>query len=228
MLKFSRKTSHTLGLILISIIGISASSIATLLLLDPIGEFQVTSCGSHNISDWYPLFYNPQPNYAEYVHCSHEVVYPLYTIIIVFYAVADLSMLVLGLIAHLLKFQVGKFIYAGLYFYPVLALGHLLLGGVIYSIFPFITILASVISCSYHFAKRTNQDLQNLIVESLTDWKNVGTILCHWCLHSYGIISITQLRDFQRDLSLLVLVPLPALLYILTVNFTDPGKLHGD
>jgi hypothetical protein len=60
------------------------------------------------------------------------------------------------------------------------------------------------------------------------DWRNVGIILCHWFLHGYGIISITQLTDLKRDMSLLALVPTPAILYIITVNFTDPVKLHGD
>jgi len=62
----------------------------------------------------------------------------------------------------------------------------------------------------------------------MTDWRNVGIILCHWFLHAYGILSITQLGNPQIDILLLILVPVPALLYILTANFTDPEKIHGD
>ena len=41
----------------------------------------------------------------------------------------------------------------------------------------------------------------------------------HWALHAYGILAITELRQLSLHLSLLTLVPLPALFYILTARF---------
>ena len=41
----------------------------------------------------------------------------------------------------------------------------------------------------------------------------------HWALHAYGILAITEVRQFSIHLSLLTLVPLPALFYILTARF---------
>jgi len=223
-----KSNKDTLGLICCALLEVILAGTITLLVWEPFGSFEVKSCGVGGLADWYPIFFNPQPNFEETLHCSYEAVYPLYTILLVFYALADLLMLVIRLIAHPLGFNVLRSVYSGLYFYPLLALGHLLLGGVIYAIFPFITIISSVISCAYHFAKRNNQDLKSLLLDSFKDWRNAGIILCHWFLHAYGIISITQFTDMKRDLSLLALVPAPAILYILTVNFTDPGKLHGD
>jgi len=223
-----KSAKDTIGLVLCALIEVVLATSVTLLTWEPFGSFQMKSCGVTQLSDWYPIFYNPHPNYEETLHCSHEAVYPLYTIILVFYAVSDLFMVLIRLAALFCGIKVAKSIYSGLYFYPMLALAHLVLGGLIYYVFPYITIITSVVSCAYHFALRNNQDLKSLILESLKDWRNVGIILCHWFLHAYGIISITELRDIQRDLSLLFLVPAPAILYILTVNFTDPGKVHGD
>ncbi len=72
------------------------------------------------------------------------------------------------------------------------------------------------------------QSIQSLLWESVSDWRNIGVIFCHWFLHAYGIVSITHLENFYRDLYLLVLVPVPAFLYILTASFTDPNKVQGD
>ena len=43
----------------------------------------------------------------------------------------------------------------------------------------------------------------------------------HWALHAYGILAITELRQLSLHLSLLTLVPLPALFYILTARFVQ-------
>jgi len=226
--KLLKNSKSTIGLVLCAILEVVLSATITLLLWDPVGSFKIKSCGVKLISDWYPMFYNPHPNYEETLHCAHEVVYPLYTIILVFLATADAFMVIIRLFAYPLGIKVAKSIYSGLYFYPILALGHLLFGGLIYYIFPYITIVTSVVSCAYHFASRSNQSFKQLLFESLKDWRNVGIILCHWFLHAYGIVSITQLGNLQRDLCLLVLVPVPAILYILTANFTDPEKVHGE
>lgn len=42
----------------------------------------------------------------------------------------------------------------------------------------------------------------------------------HWLLLAYGIISLHQ------HIAFLAFVPLPAIFYIVTVKFTDPGEIH--
>lgn len=222
--KVLRSSRNTLILVICSIVEVGVAGAITLFLWDPVGSLQLRACRTNDLADWYPIFYNPQPNYEATLHCAHEAVYPLYTVVLVFYAVADFLMLFVRVGVSFLKVKVAKSIYAGLYFFPILAFMHLVLGGVLYYAFPFITIIISVISCAYNFSKRKNQDIRSLCVESVTDWRNVGIILCHWFLHGYGIISITELKNPQQDWCFLGLIPLPALLYILTVNFTDPDK----
>lgn len=67
-----------------------------------------------------------------------------------------------------------------------------------------------------------------LIVNTITDIRNVVILLGHWSLHAYGIIAITELREPFLHGPFLALVPLPALFYILTARFTDPSKVHND
>jgi len=195
---------------------------------EPRWSLRIQACGVSYLSDWYPIFYNPHPNYEEVLHCSHEVVYPLYTIILVFYGIADGIMIILRLILHFIGFHLLHSLYSAMYFYPLLALCHLTLGGIIHGVFPYAVIIGSVVSSAYHFAKRENQAFSALVVESVRDWRNGGIIVSHWFLHAYGIIALTQLSEYRRDLSLLALVPAPTLLYIATVTYTDPSKIHGD
>lgn len=42
----------------------------------------------------------------------------------------------------------------------------------------------------------------------------------HWLLLAYGIVSLDQ------HLAFLAFVPFPAIFYIITVKFTDPGEFH--
>lgn len=70
--------------------------------------------------------------------------------------------------------------------------------------------------------------MQFLIVNTVTDTRNVVILLGHWLLHAYGIIAITQLQDPVFHSALVALVPLPAVFYVLTARFTDPNKLHTD
>ncbi|ODN04944.1 JNK1/MAPK8-associated membrane protein [Orchesella cincta] len=226
--KILKSSRNTIGLVICALIEVATAGAITLLLWEPVGQFQVKSCGVVDLSDWYPIFYNPNPNYEETIHCSYEAVYPLYTIVLVFYALADVLMVFVRLIARCFKIKVAKSIYSGLYFYPMLALGHLMFGGLVYYVFPYITIVTSVVSCAYHFASRSNQTIKALLWESISDWRNIGVIFCHWFLHAYGIISIVHQEYLYRDLYLLVLVPVPAILYILTASFTDPNKVNGD
>lgn len=42
----------------------------------------------------------------------------------------------------------------------------------------------------------------------------------HWLLLAYGIVALHQ------HLAFLAFVPLPAIFYIVTVKFTNPGEMH--
>ncbi|XP_069673535.1 JNK1/MAPK8-associated membrane protein isoform X1 [Periplaneta americana] len=209
---------------------IVTAAVLTLLMSDPMGSLTVRSCRTEKLSDWYTLLHNPNPNYDETLHCTQEAVYPLYTMVFIFYALSVLLMLLVRpwLAQHFLP-QHGKMsIYAALYFFPTLALIQAVFGGLIYYSFPYVVIILSVISNAAHFAFKLDQSMRFLIVSTVTDIRNIVILLGHWLLHAYGIIAITQLQDPVFHSALVALVPLPAVFYILTARFTDPNKLHVD
>ncbi|CAG9765977.1 unnamed protein product [Ceutorhynchus assimilis] len=202
-----------------------ASCVLALLSVNPIGKFTIHSCESHSLSDWYTLLHNPRPNYEEQIYCTQEAVYPLYTIVFLFYILTLILMLLVRpwVCRKFLPRQGKMAIYAALYFIPILILTHAIVGGLIYYSFPYLTIVISVISCAAHFAVRMDQSISALIRTTLTQPRNIVIVLGHWCLHAYGIISLTQLADPLMHSLLLSLVPLPAVFYILTARFTDPN-----
>ena len=41
------------------------------------GSLSFDSCRVVEVSDFYPIFFNPTQDYVHQLHCSYEVVYPL-------------------------------------------------------------------------------------------------------------------------------------------------------
>ncbi|XP_006616575.1 JNK1/MAPK8-associated membrane protein [Apis laboriosa] len=217
-----------IALHLSALLEVVSASLITLQLTDPVGSFKVRSCRAMKLSDWYTLLHNPSPNYEETLHCTQEAVYPLYTMVFIFYALGTAIMLIIRPIVSK-KFlpRQGKFsIYAALYFYPILALLHAVGGGLIYYSFPYITIILSVLSNAAHFSLKLNQSMKALLLSCVSDMKNAIVILGHWLLYGYGLMAAATFRGFGIHPAMLALVPLPALFYILTARFTDPHKLH--
>lgn len=78
----------------------------------------------------------------------------------------------------------------------------------------------SMISNAAHFSLKLDQSTKSLIKTSVTEMKNTLIIVGHWALLAYGIVALNQ------HLAFLAFVPLPAVFYIFTVKFTDPGDVH--
>ncbi|XP_030763417.1 JNK1/MAPK8-associated membrane protein [Sitophilus oryzae] len=219
---------YVLSLHFTALIEVLLSCILALLLTDPIGSFQIYSCPTKSLSDWYTLFHNPTPNYDEKVYCTQEAVYPLYTIVFLFYILSLAFMLLIRpWVCKKFFSKRGKMsIYAAMYFIPILALTHAVIGGLIYYAFPYLIVIISVISSAAHFAVKIEQSVTALIRTTVTQPRNIVILLGHWCLHAYGIISITQLNQPLLHSLLMLLVPLPALFYVFTSRFTDPAKFY--
>ncbi|XP_017793682.1 PREDICTED: JNK1/MAPK8-associated membrane protein [Habropoda laboriosa] len=219
---------EVIALHLSALFEVVAASLITLQLTDPIGTFEIRSCRATKLSDWYTLLHNPSPNYEETLHCTQEAVYPLYTMVFVFYALGTAIMLLIRpMIAKTCLPMQGKFsIYAALYFYPILALLHAVGSGLIYYSFPYITITLSVLSNAAHFSFKLNQSMKALLLSCVSDMKNAIVILGHWLFYGYGLMAAATFRGLGIHPAMLTLVPLPALFYILTAKFTDPQKLH--
>jgi len=125
------------------------SILATIALFEPLGSFSLYSCGVSNIADWYPIFLNPPS-----MHCSSEAVYPLFSLILMFYAFAVVLTVAIR-IAVCYRFcnQDGKrSIYFSLYLFPVLTLIHVILSGVIYYAFPYFVIVMSLVFNIIYFS----------------------------------------------------------------------------
>lgn len=204
------------------------SAVLTVIMVEPFGTFNIHACGVKRLSDWYSLLHNPNREYRETLRCTQETVYPLYSMVFIYFALSLVFMLLLRplLVAKVLKGRGKKSIYLTMYLIPILVVIHATCAGVLYYSFPHIMIILSVISIAAHLAFRLDQSMKSLFLTSLKDIRNLVILLGHWMLHAYGIIAITQLKSPIFHGSLLALVPFPALFYILTSKFTDPSKLH--
>ncbi|XP_013102800.1 JNK1/MAPK8-associated membrane protein [Stomoxys calcitrans] len=216
--KFSRKQ---LILTACALIEVTISAIVCILLVEPLGEFRLFSCPVRKFSDWYTLFYNPTPNYEKSLHCTQEAVYPLQTIVLVFYFLCFVAMFVTRPMVNTLLEVRGKApIYAALYFLPLLVFIHALACGLIYYAFPYMSIAISMISNAIHYSMKLDQSFKALVKSSLMEIKNFVIICIQWLLLAYGIIAL------GHHYALLFLVPFPSIFYIFTVRFTDPAEFR--
>lgn len=63
-------------------------------------------------------------------------------------------------------------VYSALYFIPILALFHTIIGGLIYYAFPYLSIIISMISNAAHFSMKLDQSMKALFLSSVTETKN--------------------------------------------------------
>lgn len=207
------------------------SGLLTVILVEPLGSLSIVSCPVHVIQDWYTMLYNPRPNYTSTLHCTQEIVYPLYTIVMIYYAFSLIFLMTIRPIVSIkfLESRGSRSIYAALYFLPILIVVQAVLGGLIYYSFPYITLVVSVITCAIHLVLLTydSQSIKELIKENFTSCRNLTILIGHWLLHTYGIIALTELKNPTFHASFIALVPFPALFYILTVKFTNPDYLDS-
>lgn len=227
----AKRRSFTKGVLILhtsALLEVATAAILTVLVAQPAGSFVIHACPVEQLADWYTMLHNPSPDYTETLHCTQEAVYPLYTLVFVYYALCLAFMLLVRplLVSYFLPIRGKVAVYAALYFLPILAVIQAIFGGLLYYSFPYITIILSVISNAAHFAFRLDQSMKSLLLQTITDVRNMVILLGHWALHVYGIIAITQLKNLAFSSALMALVPFPAIFYMLTARFTDPNKLH--
>ncbi|XP_028714131.1 JNK1/MAPK8-associated membrane protein isoform X3 [Peromyscus leucopus] len=132
-----KKSSSALFQHITALFECSMAAIITLLVSDPVGVLYIRSCRVLMLSDWYTMLYNPSPDYITTVHCTHEAVYPLYTIVFVYYAFCLVLMMLLRpllvkkIACGLGKSERFKSIYAALYFFPILTVLQAVGGGLL-------------------------------------------------------------------------------------------------
>ncbi len=208
---------------------VAIASCLTVLVAQPLGSLELRACRVTRLSDWYTFFHNPNPNYEKSLNCTQEAVYPLYTIVFLFYGFCGLLMLLMRpfLAMKLLPRRGRSSVFAALYFLPVLALIQAIGGGLIYASYPYIVLILSLISSACHFAFKLDQSTKTLFMGCAKDARSAVILFGHWLLHAFGILSIT-LSHSGVSLPMLALVPVPSVFYILTARFSDPVNFMSD
>ncbi|XP_037096580.1 JNK1/MAPK8-associated membrane protein isoform X1 [Syngnathus acus] len=225
-----KKSSSALLQHVTALLECSASAVLTLLVTEPIGTLGINSCRVQMLSDWYTMLYNPSPDYINTLHCTQEAVYPLYTIVLIYYAFCLVLMMMLRpLLVKKIACGLGKSdrfksIYAALYFFPILTVLQAVGGGLLYYAFPYMILVLSLVTLAVYMSASEIQSFKNLVAKK----KRLVVLFSHWLLHAYGIISISRLDKLEQDLPLLALVPGPALFYIATAKFTEPSRILSE
>jgi len=249
----SKKLPRLMLLHLSAVCECVAAALVTLLLFDPVGKLNLTSCRPTKLQDWYTMFHNPynvSNNVASHystLHCTQERVYPLYSLVLIFYGFSLVFLLLFRpLVSSLFVQGKGrKCIYAALYFYPILIGIHAAGGGLVYFCYPYLTLCLSLITVAIHFALRTERHFatgknRHHDVGPWHQPRNIAIVLAHWLAHAFGILTIlvarfesSASRTISEEFSLvvpylpiLVTVPLPTAFYLITVPFTDPYVLR--
>ncbi|XP_071962366.1 JNK1/MAPK8-associated membrane protein-like [Antedon mediterranea] len=199
-----------------------AAAIFTLLSVEPVGDLKIQSCKVNMVSDWYTMFSNPTPDYKHKIHCTQEAVYPLYSMVFIFFGYQWVLMVLFRplLSVKLCKNQGRNSIYAALYFLPILVVIHAVFAGIIYYSFPFVVIVISLITSTIHFLKQ-----QDSLWHIFRGKRNIIILLLHWLIHAYGIISFTELQNLKVHLPLLILVIVPSLFFVLTFKLSEPTRI---
>ncbi|KAJ3608927.1 hypothetical protein NHX12_023455 [Muraenolepis orangiensis] len=225
-----KKSSSALLQHITATVECGVSAVVTLLVTEPVGLLAIRSCRVQMLSDWYTMLYNPSPDYITTMHCTQEAVYPLYTMVLIYYAFClVLMMLLRPLLVKKIACGLGKSdrlksVYAALYFFPVLTVLQAVGGGLLYYAFPYIILVLSLVTLAVYMSASEIQSLKNLLAKK----KRLVVLFSHWVVHAYGIISISRLDRLEQDLPLLALVPGPALFYLITARFTEPTRILSE
>ncbi|NIG58258.1 JNK1/MAPK8-associated membrane protein isoform X2 [Pontoporia blainvillei] len=196
-----KKSSSALFQHITALFECTMAAIITLLVSDPVGVLYIRSCRVLKLSDWYTILYNPSPDYVTTVHCTHEPVYPLYTIVFIYYTFClVLMMLLRPLLVKKIACGLGKSdrfksIYAALCFFPILTVLQAVGGGLLYYAFPYIILVLSLVTLAVYVSASEIENCYDLLVRK----KRLVVLFSHWLLHDYGIISISRVDKLEQD-----------------------------
>lgn len=185
---FFRFSKEIIFLYSSALLEIAGAALLTVFLSDPMFSFDIHSCGVSGLSDWYTFLYNPSPRYESTMICTAERVFPLQTMVLIFYVFCVTFMLLLRpFVNEKCKEKIEKAplaVYYALYAIPLLALIHALFGGLVYFAFPYLSIVISCGANATHFAMKLDQTTKTLLITSVTDFRNIIIICKLYQLHA--------------------------------------------
>lgn len=210
----------------------------SILVFSPVGTLKLHSCLVNNLFDWYSIFFDPYIDYSKKLNCSQEIVYPLYSIVVVYFLFSSIIMLAMRPIISkvILKEEIykniqSKSIFAELHYLPILIIVHLVAGGLIYYCFPIITIVGVILSNNWYLSKMYEFRIRekNYIKDTISNsWKllksprNLTTMFILWYLLIFGIVALTRFENGLFDLFYLILTPGPLLFFVISFKYTNP------
>eukprot|EP00055_Hartaetosiga_balthica_P012733 m.62790 g.62790 ORF g.62790 m.62790 type:complete len:304 (-) comp8042_c0_seq1:677-1588(-) len=173
------------------------SLMLTLLSLEPKGSLSVRFCGVASVKDFYPVFFNPRPDYIHKLHCANEAAFPLLSFSLVF--IAFLAGVLLCIRLPVFYFR-GKYIFSQsqlnamksgiwhlLLIFPVLGLYQLAFGGVLYYFFPFVAYIVSIfVVISLGIEESTSLDMSRVMYHVV--YSGIAPLL-----------SLMALKEFYTD-----------------------------
>lgn len=130
--------------------------------------------------------FNPTPMYEKTLICTQERVYPLQTMVLIFYASCVFCMLILRPLVMKSPIIEKTSLYYALYAFPLLALIYAVAGGFIYYSFPYISIIISCAMNAGHFAMKQDMSMKQLILASF-NLRNI-IIISKWNFKRFSIV----------------------------------------
>ncbi|PAA82138.1 hypothetical protein BOX15_Mlig002823g1, partial [Macrostomum lignano] len=245
MIFLSRSRGHKRLLLLAGLCALESvlAALASVLVFPPRGSPYLTVCGVNNLSDWYPVFFNPDQGAVtdrpafEAASCAHEVVYPLYSIVLTYYAFCVLFLLLMRPVAYRLLGGSRRYVlYAPMFLYPLLALLHSISGGLLYFAFPYLLLLCTLLSHAVFLLCQIDPEqpaaqtsakwmLRNTLLKPLT----VLLLLVHWLFLGVAVFSIVAAKPADEASGarwVVAAVPLPYLLFVATLRFSHPDAAY--
>lgn len=206
------------------------SFLISLMLFEPVGMLQITKCSTNRLSDWYTMFYNPKLDFVNTVYCTQEAVYPLKSLVVTFYCISILMTVAIRPLIILFVIRDSswfKSIYYTLYLYPVLTILYFAFGGTWYYSYGYIIFVTAIVVSAGLFSTLLLQNLPTMTIGSVVKAtfmrpQNFLLVGCTWLALFYGIISITELRHPTYYGLLFAVIPLPYVLFCLSLHFTNP------
>jgi len=220
--------------------------IFSVLAYSPFGKFTLRSCEIESMRDWYTMFYNPYVENYTKMNCTQEIVYPMYSIVFLIILFSTVCMIMFRPVAIRSLFKTKAVteklhestLYV-LYLNPILMLIQAVAGGLLYYTYPVIVLIVFLITNAWHLTNEYKSILQSSAQASVLDNKlkgnfikffkimklkrNVLITVVHIILFSYGLLALTQFKNFfTNSLFILFLSPVPILFYIISYNFSEP------
>jgi len=227
----------------------SLSATASILLAQPRGSLLVFGCvKSGGLQEWYSALANPVVDYARTLKCSHELVYPLYSLPFLTIALNLVCLALLRTTVHLVaawrtrrgeeESSTGGYFsvpyYAALWTLPVLALVHALMAGPLYYTFPYFCMISSLVLNAFHLSmerRRGVAEMLKAVFQPRALIHHLPVLLAHAGLLGFGLFSVMYsgnkpyLHGWNLCLAMVLVLPAPTLFFMLTTRLTAPLRL---